>query len=330
MSRLLRVELRRLRHRRLVLVAHLAVLVVAGLALFAAWDGLQPLSPAESADAERFYAEAVQEWEENGAEQVAECEEQEAEERERTGDDTLDFACEAQEPQREWFFPVVPPLGQLLPELLGAAALVLTLAGLGIGGTSTAAELSTRSMSTWLTFEPRRLRVYASKVGAAALGVVPMAVVTLALLAGGTAALYAVEGASTALTGPGSGGLVLRALRVVVLTVAAATAGAALGILLRHTAAVLGAVLGWLVVVEAILVTQVPVLSLVSVRVNALGWVEGGTSYYTQTCSPGPQGTVCDGVEHVIEIGHSAAVLGVGLVVLVALAAAVFRRRDEG
>ncbi|GIG30183.1 ABC transporter permease subunit [Cellulomonas marina] len=331
MSRLLRVELRRLRARRLVLVAHVGVLVVVGLLLASLWSSVQPLSAAEVRQAEEFYAQAAEEWERTGEQQVADCREQERREEEITGRDA-DYHCEDLEPRPEWFLPTPPTLAESLRSALGSIALVLGLAALGIGATFTAAELSTRSMSTWLTFEPRRLRVYGSKVAAAALGVVPLAVVTTALVVGGVVAVYValdVPAAGGAADGVGSA-TVLQALRVVALTAVAAAGGAALGILLRHTAAVMGAVLGWVVAFEAILVTQLPHLSVVSPRVNATGWVDGGTAYYTETCTTGADGTICEGVEHAIGAGQSALVLSVGLAVLVAVAALVFRRRDEG
>ena len=327
MTRLVVVELRRLFARRAVVLAMVAALLVAAFVLFTTWSSVQPMSEAETEQAETFYEEARADWEENGDEYLADCREQEELERERIGED-VDFDCELQEPQREHFFFTSPPLEESLPGILTGVALVLVLLGSLVGATFIAAELSTGSMSNWLTFEPRRLRVYASKVIAAAAGVVPVAVGVLAVVLAGTWLIFDSQGLADSMTAAAWSSEAWRAVRIVVLTVVAAVAGCALGFLLRHTAAVMGVVLAYAVVVEGILTTVLPRFSPWSLQTNITGWIDRGTSYFTDECVTDVQGTICEATEHTVSFGHSSVYLLVLTLVFVVVAAVVFRERD--
>src|SRR4029079_19492504 len=109
----------------------------------------------------------------------------------------------------------------------------------------------------WLTFAPRRVRVYLSKVLAAGLWMIPVTPVGVGDVLGLSWVSYRYVGtldcgAPSELSSP-----VDVALRIVALAPVVAVIGAALGFLARHTAAVLGIVLGWLVLVEVILSHQI-------------------------------------------------------------------------
>lgn len=329
MSRLLAVELRRLFSRRLVVLAMLAAVAVAGLVVAVTWNSVQPMSPAEVEQAETFYQQQLDYWEENGEEQVADCLEQEEIEAERTGQE-VDFGCEQQEPQREWFFPTVPPLHETLPGLLLGVSLLLAFVALVVGTTFTAAELSTGAMSTWLTFEPRRLRVYASKVAAAAIGVIPVAVMVIGAAIGGAWLANNSQGLTDGMTSTVWSDVAWTAARIVALAVIGALVGAALGFLLRHTAAVLGVVIGYGIVVEGILSGLLPRLAPWTARTNLAGWTSHGTTYYTSECVTEAMGTTCEMTEHAVSFGHSAAYLLVLTALVVTAGALVFRRRDAG
>ena len=57
--------------------------------------------------------------------------------------------------------------------------------------------------------------------------------------------------------------------------------------------------------------------------------MQHGTKYFVPCCTTDAQGNYnCQGVEKVLAFGHSAAYLGVLVVLVVGLAALVFRRRD--
>ena len=86
-----------------------------------------------------------------------------------------------------------------VPGVLSGGAVLLALAALVLGAGFTASEFSTGSIGTWLTFEPRRLRVFGSKLLAAGAGVVPLAVLTLATM---TAAVWVFAHLWGSTTGP--------------------------------------------------------------------------------------------------------------------------------
>ncbi|PYF97784.1 ABC-2 type transport system permease protein [Georgenia satyanarayanai] len=329
MMRLLRVELRRLFSRRLAVLTMLGALAASLLVLWGVWESSQPMSDEDLALAEEMYQQELAYWEEHGDEDLAACLEAEAEEAERLGEDATDWGCEEGHtaPEREWYIHTAPPLEETLPFSLEAVSTVLLFAVGLVGATFTAAEISTGAMSTWLSFEPRRLRVYASKVTAAALGVLPAAVLALAVVTGGA---WLVADHFDLATGMGAtqwadtGWMVLRILGLAVI---GALVGAALGFLLRHTAAVLGlVVVGFIAsqMVQGLVPRTAPWVP----TTNVSGWVKHGTTYYVEECTTDANGMMCDYTEHALSFGHSAVYLLVLAAVVVALGAVVFRRRD--
>ncbi|TRW43348.1 ABC transporter permease [Georgenia yuyongxinii] len=327
MSRLTKVELRRLFSRRLVVLAMLAGLVATVAALVGTWNQSQPMSPSEQAQAERWYQEARADWEANGEQHVADCLEAEETEREATGQ-VVDFGCRQMEPARDMFIVTAPPFESSLPGLLGAQSSLLLFLALLVGAAATAAELSTGSIASWLTFEPRRLHVYASKLLAPGLGLLPVAVTLLALLVAGAwfiAGAFDLTGTMTGAAWADAGWTVLR---VLALTLLAAVVGAALGFLLQHTAAVLGVVVGYVIVVEAMFrgLLQDHQRWLLSTNIGA--WIENGTVYFQEVCTAEAAGTVCAVAERSLGFDGGAAYLLVLVTALVVLAALVFRRRD--
>ncbi|WP_448071472.1 ABC transporter permease subunit [Georgenia yuyongxinii] len=327
MSRLTKVELRRLFSRRLVVLAMLAGLAATALFLVGTWNQSRPMSAAEQAQAERWYEEARADWEANGEQQMADCLEAEETEREATGQD-VDFGCDQMEPTRDSFVVTAPPLEGSLPGLLAGQSFLLLFLALLVGATATAAELSTGAIASWLTFEPRRLRVYTAKVLAPGLGVLPVAVTLIALLVAGAwfiASAFGLAGTMTGAAWTDAGWTVLRVLALVVL---AAVAGAALGFLLRHTAAVLGVVVGYVIVVEAMFAGLLRDYQRWLLSTNIRAWIENGTVYFQELCTTDAGGTVCDVTERTLTFDGAAPYLLVLVAVLVALAALDFRRRD--
>jgi len=192
-----------------------------------------------------------------------------------------------------------------------------------------AAEFSSGSIGNWLTFEPRRMRVYASKLVAAGVGLIPATVALLGLLIGGVWLITAHFGSTAGMTVKIWSDLGLMAGRSVVLAVVAAVVGAAMGTLLRHTAAVIGVAMGYLVLVEIVFRRALQGAQLWMLQINMEGWLRHGTKYFLTTCKTDSQGNYrCDGVEKLLGFGHSATYLGLLVVVVVALSAMVFQRRD--
>lgn len=328
LGRLVVVELRRLAARRMVWGIALGGVAVVALILWGTSSMVRPLTAAQLDEAERYYLQAMADWEENGEQYVADCLEAQEAEQELNPDAAIDFGCLDQEPRREWYVTEPAALADTLPSTMASALSLTAFLALLIGATATAAELSTGSITTWLTFVPRRLRVYSSKLLAVGVGLVPVLTALTALLALGVWAVHAAFGAPTGLTAGQGSEVVWICVRLIVVSLTLGVIGAALGILLRHTAAVLGVVVGYAIVVEAMLAGALPWLQPWTVLINLRAVVEGGATYGTYECTTGAGGSSCEYLEHTLGQGQGSAYL-LGLTVLVVLlGAVVFRRRD--
>lgn len=332
MSRLLRVELDRFASRTLIRLGVAAILVICGLALVNSWQSASPPSQAELAQAQAFYEQELSRWEVDGEQMIADCEEGEAAEKETAADpDAVDWQCDSMAPRLENWLGSPPSFERDTASLLVSMSVLFVLAPLLLAGSFVSAEFSTGSIGNWLTFAPRRVRVYLSKVLAAGLAIIPVTAVAVGVVLGGSWLAYRSfdtlddAAAATDLSSPAH-----VALRIVALAPVIALIGAALGFLARHTAAVLGIVLGWLVLVEAILANQVQSLRPWTVTTNVSAWVQGGSDYFITQCTTSAVGQSCEYVPHFLSQTQSAVYLGVVALVLVLAALLVFRRRDVG
>lgn len=327
MMRLTKVELRRLFSRRLTTIAMLGALVVTGLMLFGSFQEAKPLSAPEQAAQQAQFDQAQKDWAANGAQQVADCQTQQA--AAQKTDPKAVFGCDQMEPKlANWGKPVAK-FNQMMPNILLAGSYLLAFVAFLIGAGFVAAEFSSGSMANWLTFEPRRMRVYVSKLGAAGLGLIPATVALLGLLTAGSWLIVSHLASTAGTTSKVWGDLALMGGRAVALAVAAAVAGAAMGVLLRHTAAVLGIAVGYLVLVEGVFGQALQGARPWLLQLNFNAWLQHGAKYFSQTCKTDAQGNYsCQGVEKVLSFGHGAAYLGLLVVLTVGLAALVFRRRD--
>jgi ABC-2 type transport system permease protein len=327
MIRLTKVELRRLFSRRLTAIAVLGALVITGLLLFAVFEQAKPLGEEEVASLRGQFDQAHKDWVANGAQQVQQCLKMQTDA--RTADPKADLGCNQMEPKWENWGKPQANFAEMMPDGLLAGSYLLAFAGFVVGAGFVAAEFSSGSMGNWLTFEPRRLRVYASKLGAVGLGLLPVAVALLGLLTAGVWLIVGHYASTAGTTAEVWGDLGEMAGRSVALTLAAAVGGAACGVLLRHTAAVLGIAVGYLVIVEGIFRGALQDLQPWLLQVNFNGWLQHGTKYSVQSCTTDAVGSYsCQSVQRFLSFGHSAAYLGVLFVFVVGLAALVFRRRD--
>jgi len=327
MMRLTKVELRRLFSRRLTTIAMLGALVVTGLMLFGSFQEAKPLSAPEQAAQQAQFDQAKKDWAANGAQQVADCQTQQA--AAQKTDPKAVFGCDQMEPKlANWGKPVAK-FTEMMPNILLAGSYLLAFVAFLVGAGFVAAEFSSGSMANWLTFEPRRMRVYVSKLGAAGLGLIPVTVALLGLLTAGSWLIVDHLASTAGTTAKVWGDLALMGGRAVALAVAAAVAGAAMGVLLRHTAAVLGIAVGYLVLVEGVFGQALQGARPWLLQLNFNAWLQHGAKYFIQTCKTDAQGNYnCQGVEKVLSFGHGSAYLGLLVVLTVGLAALVFRRRD--
>lgn len=178
--------------------------------------------------------------------------------------------------------------------------------------TGDAAEGGTRAL---LTVEPRRGRVYWSKVAAAGLAVLPGVAAAYALLAVGMYGVHAHAGVLGGAPSDLAFALTWSGVRVLALAACAAAGGVALGVLLRRWWVAVPLVVAWFLVEETVLSTTSGVRDWF-VSTSADGWVRG-----TRTVLPG------DGLL-TVPLVHSGLVLLCATVALTVLGWFAFRRQD--
>ena len=320
MMRLTKVELRRLFSRRLTKIALFGTVLIAALMLIGPLQQAQPLNAEELANQQTMFAQAEV--------FARDCLPNQAEMRKT--DPTFDGMCgQIAAPTLEEMGKPAANFSSLMFETLQVGAILLGFVGFVIGAGFVAAEFGTGSIGLWLTFEPRRMRVFASKLAAVCLGLIPVMVGVLGLLTVGVWMIVRHFGSTAGTTATMWGDVGEMAARSVALGLAAALLGAATGVLLRHTAAVLGVAIGYLVLVELIFGGIVQAARPWLLQLNVTAWLRHGSSYFVERCTTDSQnGYQCQGIEKIVTFGHSAAYLGAMVVLLVALAAVVFRRRD--
>jgi ABC-2 type transport system permease protein len=327
MIRLTGVELRRLVARRLTVIGVGAVLLITGILLVATWQDAKPLSAAEQQRAQVSFEQAHKDWQLHGAEFKAQCERDYA-----AGPEPkppLAEACSYPEPTIDQFGKPPAKFVETMPGLLLGSSYLLAFAAFLIGASFVGAEFSSGAIGNWLTFEPRRLRVYGSKLLGAAIGMAPVALVVLAVLLAGTYLIIGQLGTTAGTTGKVWGDLTSTAGRAVLLTAAAGALGGIFGLLLRHTAAAIGVAMGYLVLVEGVFGGFLMKVQPWLVRLNFDAWIKHDTKYYLDKCEVRGDGNYnCTTIEKTLSFEHGAWYLGIATVVLLALGAAVFTRRD--
>ena len=314
MTRLLRVEFRRYFSRRLTKWTALAVLALVGLMLLGVQQDAYNSTPARS--------------DQVAQEQVQQC--QAAQQQARATDPTADFGCAGIAQQLQ---PAISSYAAAATDRSATLALLFGAAAFFVGAAFFAGEFSTGSMGTWLTFEPRRRRVYASKVAATAAGGLALTAVWMAVLLGGMYVILQINGVSTDITSPDGTDLAWTVTRVLIICAAAGAGGAVLGTLLRHTAAALGVMLGYAILVEIVLANLITTVIAEPqpwlIYSNFQAFVLNGWNYQFNPCAGSGGGSnSCPFVEHTITLGHSSIYFATLTTVTVLLAAWVFQRRD--
>ncbi|MEU4193542.1 ABC transporter permease subunit [Kribbella sp. NPDC026611] len=326
MIRLTKVELRRLISRRLTIVGAAGLLLISALLLVATWADARPMTAAEQQQAQRQFEVAHQDWVDHAAENLRQCEADWNSQPDPKP--KLEDMCNYSEPKLEDFGKPRTVFATIMPELLQGSSYFLAFAAFLIGASFFGAEFSTGAIGNWLTFEPRRLRVYGSKLLAAASGFVPIAAVILAIvLLGVYLIVHALGDAHT--TGKVWGNLTATGGRAVVTTALAAALGSVVGLLLRHTAAAIGVVMGYLVLVEGVFGSFLQKAQPWLVRLNFDAFVKHDTQYYLNECSASSDGGYnCNYVEKTLTFEHGAWYLAVLAVLMIGIGGWVFHRRD--
>ena len=203
-----------------------------------------------------------------------------------------------------------------LAEYVMASAFIVVVIGLVIGASMVGASWQTGTITTILTWEPRRIRWLLSRLVVTAVGVFVLTMALLGLLTVALALGASLRG-STA-TAPGwFGDLLGTLLRVSAVTTGVAVIGGAVATIGRNTAAALGAVFVYLAVLESLVRGFRPLLSPYMLGVSAVVLISGepqmmSTDLRTVTVTPGFAGVV----------------MGVYVAVLVVAAVVMLRARD--
>lgn len=321
--KLVHVEIRRLLARRLLRI--LVLLVLVGLAFVVGKTGYdsQPPSAADRANAEQTAAQQRASMPPL-AQQRADCERQKGQPNGPPAD--FDCAQAVHEPRAADFLQdnIFRFAGQA-HGLLEGFGVVLALAGFLIGASSIGAEWSAGTLAALLTWEPRRLRVLATKAVAllAVLGVFGVVVEALDFV--GLFGVAAWRGDTHHVTTGLVTALLLICLRGVVLGVGAALGGYALAGLLRSTSAALGVGFAYFVGAEIALRNLWHHAEPWLLTTNVAAWLRHGQTVYEQICRADGS---CEGRPHLITFAHGTGYLAVLLAVVLAAFAVTFRRRD--
>lgn len=327
------VELRRLWWRRLTKAALVAIVVFSGFTVYNAYQQSTPETLAQAVD---NYAQMSRDLEAQRADlpqMIAECKKSEAAERLNQPD--ANFGCDSmaqgmQMPTLEQM-GVVPPVAEGVTATLAKISVYLyAFLAFMLGASLIGAEFSTGAFGTWLTFQPRRVRVAASKLLSAVGGGVLLSALGLGLTWLGAWMIAQINRPDSTLKLPPAAALdeslphlLLRCVAIVVL---AAVAGAALALVVRHTAAVVGFLLGYAVIGELILGSafQQGRLQPWLFSTNIRAFIDRGTTYYAESCT----GTSCQYTEHTLSYTHGWVYLLVAGLITVVVSLLVFRRRD--
>jgi len=211
----------------------------------------------------------------------------------------------------------------------GEAACIAGLLALLMGAMFVGGEFASGSIATWLTFEPRRTRVYVTKLVAVAIGAIVFSIVDEAILTAGTWLALRINNADT--TVPSDFWLRTYAPRVgwvALLVVAGGVAGAGLTFALRHTAAVIGLIAGYGVIAEGILPNFLDTAQPYLLVNNIFAFADGKLVYSLRNCSTDASGYNCQWIDHTLTRPHAAIELGAILLVSVVAGWAVFRRAE--
>jgi ABC-2 type transport system permease protein len=319
MTRLIGAEINRLRSRRFTIITLLAVLMILSIFQLQVNADVKPPSAAEVSANQAQYERDLQEWEQHHEEWEQQC----------VDAGQPKEQCAAVAPTKENYglqavpFSVIAQIGSLLAIYLTGLAMFLVAASF-IG-----AEFTTGAIANWLSFVPRRIPVFASKL---------ITVATFALLVSGLASAFVVAMAAllTSVHGGEVSGLQARlsmAGRGVAVAGALAVVGFCMGLITRHTAAALGVLLGYLFVWfirNAVLAEQAWAQRLTpwAPEANLAAIVNNGFQYATPVKKLTEGGLSVEYLQREVSVVHGAVYWTVLLAGLIFLALLIFQRRD--
>ncbi|NUO61125.1 MAG: ABC transporter permease subunit [Hamadaea sp.] len=326
---LVRAERRRL-HKRRVTVVMLAIgLILLGLIAGGTWFSNQKVSEATraaaAAQAEQEYQRSLEDWNRH---------KQDCEDEVKAGRVPAE-ACQG--PQREYFraeyyMPSTFDFKASFREMIMVWAMIVAFVALVIGASSIGAEWSSGSMMNLLTWQPRRVRVLATKLG------VLIGVLTgwsLVLGALWTAAMWVTavfRGTTAGMTSGTWQSFALTGLRGLGVVAAGAIFGFVLASLGRRTAVAMGVLIALIVVTQfgltiLLFMAKVRYPEMFFVGNYLQAWMNGSVTLYDQTSCDFSTGA-CQPQELILTWQRAGSIFGVGLVALVGAAMWQIRARD--
>ncbi|HEX4942149.1 MAG TPA: hypothetical protein VFW51_06420, partial [Actinomycetota bacterium] len=140
-----------------------------------------------------------------------------------------------------------------LPGVMEGISSITSIMGLVVGASVVAVSWQTGTISTILTWEPRRFRWFAARILVIAAGVLVMTLAIVAFLSAGLALAAATRGSTVGTDGAWRSDVLSTALRVGAAASISSVIGAAVAAVGRHTAAALGVVFVWTAVIEGLI-----------------------------------------------------------------------------
>ena len=319
MTRLIWTEVTRLLSRRFTGIAMIMLLLGLAGSQLVLNDALSPMSGEQLAASERAYQEAHKEW-------IASHEQDEQDCRD-TG--APPDECVVPEPTLVEFTGSPTPFTDATGTALRLSAVLVALVAFMIAASYIGAEFSSGSITSWLTFVPRRGHVFWSKLLTIAGFAALLGLLCVTLVFDVALVLAHLHGSRVESVGE----LAEIGARSVLPVVVLAIFGFCVGLLSRHTAGAIGVLLG-LVVVWFI---RIGPLSSVPWAQRMTPWtpdgniaaiVDHGYTYSVPIQRSTPDGTNLDFVEHSVSLTHGAIYWSIILALLITCSLLIFRRRD--
>jgi ABC-2 type transport system permease protein len=199
-----------------------------------------------------------------------------------------------------------------LPEILEGVSSLPSILGLVIGASFVAGSWQTGTITTILTWEPRRLRWFVARVIVLTVGVFVVTALMVVFLSAALALAAMLRGSTVGVGADWWADVLTTSLRVSVAAAVSAVIGGAVAAVGRHTAAALGVVFIWTAVIEGLIRGLRPLWSpwlLGDNLASFLGWVT--TNYQVSTFE---SYTITPGRAIFVILGYTAVLLGLGFI----------------
>jgi ABC-2 type transport system permease protein len=318
-SRLVRAEVNRLLSRRFTGIAMIVLLLgLSGYQLVVNL-ALSPPSPEQLATAERVYQDVHRDWVTNHEQAEQDCEDTAAPPDE----------CVIPEPSLTDFTESATPFKEVVRTALQLSTLFVAVVAFMIAASFIGAEYGSGSIANWLTFIPRRGRVFWSKLLTVAGFAALLGLFGATLVLGGILVLAHLHGSRTESIRV----LAEMGARTILPVVVLAIVGFCAGLLTRHTAGAIGLLLAFVVVwfVRAGPLSELAWAQRITPWTpegNIAAIVDRGYTYYVPLEKVTADGGNIEFVQHHVSFTHGAVYWSIVLVLVVMCSLLIFRRRD--